>query len=56
MSDGGFTIEGLHDETTREITRQARCPPEREKRIVLGIVRQFEAQRDAPARQEPSGK
>ena len=36
-------LEGLRDETTREITRQARCPPEREKRIVLGIVRQFES-------------
>jgi transcriptional regulator with XRE-family HTH domain len=49
-------LEGLRDETTREITRQARCPPEREKRIVLGIVRQFETQHGALARQEPSGK
>jgi hypothetical protein len=34
-------IEGLRDETTREITREALHLPERERRIVLGIVRQF---------------
>ena len=34
-------LEGLSDETTHEITRQARRLPERERRIVLGIVRQF---------------
>jgi hypothetical protein len=49
-------LEGLRDETTREITREAMRLPERERRIVLGIVRQFEAQRGALAREEPSGK
>lgn len=34
-------IEGLSDETTREITREAVRLPEREREIVLGIVRQF---------------
>jgi transcriptional regulator with XRE-family HTH domain len=34
-------LEGLRDETTREITREALRLPERERRIVLGIVRQF---------------
>jgi hypothetical protein len=45
-------LEGLRDETTREAMRL----PERERRIVLGIVRQFEVQRGALAREEPSGK
>jgi hypothetical protein len=49
-------LEGLRDETTREITREAMRLPERERRIVLGIVRQFEAQRGALAREEPGGK
>jgi transcriptional regulator with XRE-family HTH domain len=34
-------LEGLRDETTREITREALRLPEREREIVLGIVRQF---------------
>jgi transcriptional regulator with XRE-family HTH domain len=34
-------LEGLSDETTREITRGALRLPEKEKRIVLGIVRQL---------------
>jgi hypothetical protein len=34
-------LEGLRDETTREITREALRLPERERGIVLGIVRQF---------------
>jgi hypothetical protein len=34
-------LKGLSDETTREITRQALRLPEREREIVLGIVRQF---------------
>lgn len=32
-------LEGLRDETTREMTREALRLPEREKRLVLGIVR-----------------
>jgi transcriptional regulator with XRE-family HTH domain len=38
-------LEGLSDETTREITRRALRLPGRERRIVLGIVRQFGEQR-----------
>jgi hypothetical protein len=34
-------LEGLSDETTRQITREALRLPERERRIVLGVVRQF---------------
>jgi hypothetical protein len=34
-------LEGLSDETTREITREALRLPERERGIVLGVVRQF---------------
>jgi hypothetical protein len=34
-------LEGLSDETTREITREALRLPEREREIVLGIMRQF---------------
>ena len=34
-------LEGLRDETTRQITREAMRLPERERGIVLGIVRQF---------------
>jgi len=49
-------LEGLGDETTREITREALRLPEREKKIVLGIVRQFESQREVLAYEEPSRK
>jgi hypothetical protein len=34
-------LEGLSDETTREITRRVLRLPEREREILLGIVRQF---------------
>ncbi len=34
-------MEGLRDETTREITREALRLPERERAIVLGVVRQL---------------
>ena len=34
-------LEGLRDDTTRQITREALRLPERERQIVLGIVRQF---------------
>jgi transcriptional regulator with XRE-family HTH domain len=34
-------LEGMRDETTREITLRAMRLPEREREIVLGIVRQF---------------
>ncbi len=47
-------LEGLRDETTREITHEALRLPERERRIVLGIVRQFDTQRAALAREDPT--
>jgi len=49
-------LEGLRDETAREITRQAQRLPEREKKIVLGIVRQFGDQPKVLAREEPNTK
>ena len=41
-------LEGLADETTREITREALRLAERERRLVLGIVRQFGSQSAPP--------
>ena len=41
-------VEALRDETARAILREVSRLPERERRIVLGIVRQFAEQRDAP--------
>ena len=41
-------VEALRDETTRAILREVIRLPERERRIVLGLVRQFENERDAP--------
>ena len=35
-------VEALRDETVRETTREISRLPERERRLVLGIVRQFE--------------
>jgi hypothetical protein len=42
-------LEDLSDETTREITRQALRLPERERRIVLGIVRRFGGRGSPPS-------
>ena len=42
----GELVEGLRDETARAILREAIRLPERDRRIVLGIVRQFEEGRD----------
>ena len=39
---------GLRDETTREITREVLRLPERERGIVLGIVRQFAGANKVP--------
>ncbi len=39
-------VEALRDETAREVLREASQLPERERRIVLGVVRQFRAQAD----------
>ena len=40
LLDAG-TLDVLSEETTREVTCECSRLPEREKRIVLGIVRQF---------------
>jgi hypothetical protein len=40
-------LEGLRDETAREITREALRLPERERGIVLGAVRQFAGRSEA---------
>jgi hypothetical protein len=45
LLDGGL-LEGLSDETTREMTREARRLPKREREIVLGIVRQLRESAD----------
>jgi hypothetical protein len=42
-------LEGLSDETTRQITREALRLPERERGIVLDIVRQFREERSPPS-------
>jgi hypothetical protein len=45
-------LEGLGDETTRQITREALRLPERDGGIVLGIVRQFGAQSEGASGEE----
>jgi hypothetical protein len=45
-------LEGLGDETTRQITREALRLPERDRGIVLGIVRQFGAQSEGASGEE----
>jgi transcriptional regulator with XRE-family HTH domain len=43
-------VEALRDETVRETTREISRLPERERRLVLGIVRQFDgAERAGPS-------
>jgi hypothetical protein len=44
------TLAALSAETANAILRESAHLPEREKRIVLGIVRQFEAQREPSPR------
>jgi len=39
-------VEALRDETARAVLREAARLPERDRKIVLGIVRQFEQERD----------
>ena len=42
-------VEALREETVREITREISRLPEQERRLVLGIVRQFDgAERAGP--------
>jgi hypothetical protein len=45
----GELVEALRDETIREATREISSLPERERRLVLGIVRQFRDQKTAPS-------
>jgi hypothetical protein len=40
-------VEALRDETARAVLREVIRLPEQDRRIVLGIVRQFEGQQDA---------
>ena len=47
-------VEALRDETVREATREISRLPERERRLVLGIVRQFGDQ-EATGRLAPVG-
>ncbi len=43
-------VEALRDETARAILREVARLPERERRIVLGVVRQFEEFEDPKAK------
>jgi transcriptional regulator with XRE-family HTH domain len=45
----GELVEALRDDTSRTILSEVARLPERERRIVLGMVRQFEEQRDTSA-------
>ena len=42
-------VQALRDEDVRDITRESSRLPEGERRLVLGIVRQFRDQRTAPS-------
>ena len=42
-------VQALRDEDVRAITRESSRLPDRERRLVLGIVRQFGDQKAAPA-------
>jgi hypothetical protein len=42
-------VWALRDEDVRDITRESSRLPDRERRLVLGIVRQFGAQDTAPS-------
>jgi transcriptional regulator with XRE-family HTH domain len=42
-------VQALRDEDVREITRESSRLPDRERRLVLGIVRQFRGQKAAPS-------
>jgi hypothetical protein len=48
----GELVEALRDETVREVTREISRLPERERRLVLGIVRQFEGRGRQVARRD----
>jgi transcriptional regulator with XRE-family HTH domain len=42
-------VQALRDEDVRDITRESSWLPDRERRLVLGIVRQFRDQKAAPS-------
>jgi hypothetical protein len=42
-------VEALRDEDVRDITRESSRLPDGERRLVLGIVRQFRDQKAAPS-------
>jgi len=41
-------VKALQDEDVRDITRESSRLPDRERRLVLGIVRQFRNQKESP--------
>src|SRR5215211_8363076 len=43
-------VQALRDKDVRDITRESSRLPHRERRLVLGIVRQFRDQKAAPAK------
>jgi transcriptional regulator with XRE-family HTH domain len=43
-------VQALRDEDVRAITRESLRLPDRERQLVLGIVRQFRDQKAAPAK------
>ena len=49
-------VEALRDETTRSVLREVIRLSERERRIVLGVVRQFGAEREASDGRHSKGK
>ena len=42
-------VQALRDEDVRAITRESSRLPDRERQLVLGIVRQFRDQKSAPS-------
>jgi hypothetical protein len=43
-------VQALREEDVRDITRESSLLPDGERRLVLGIVRQFRDQKAAPGR------
>jgi hypothetical protein len=41
-------VKALQDEDVRDVTRESSRLPDRERRLVLGIVRQFRNQKVSP--------
>jgi hypothetical protein len=51
----GELVEALQDEAVREAAREISQLPERERQLVLGIVRQFGSSAGASSHQKPDG-